>query len=387
VRYETLAGGFLGTDQTVARMSAAAMGKYGSKSPKIRALARNIIVQAGVPEKDYEGEARALGKWVRDNIRYLKDPYGQETLSYPEETAFNMRGGDCDDQCALLAALLASVGIPSRFKVMGVTPLQYSHVYLQARPENRWITMDPIMADKPIGWEVPQWRRVIEKVYPTNGPGGFSMQGLGYVGDPRVVSHLDEPTIPLDAGSGAAPQRIAARPAYVSMPSGLTSDADLSPMMAFPPNQNMPQRYPDPRAYPVRPRLERMDPTEAQAINGRYEVMGPEVLEGLGGRTPDEIAVPAYMQVQTVSQAPEGVDVQFSRAALVIDPRKGDKVEYYGQYSLAEKPPIRPYSDVAGVGDEPVAAPSPSNMSIKILAVLAIGAGVYALARRKSKRR
>jgi hypothetical protein len=95
VRYETLAGGFLGTDQTVARMSAAAMGKYGSKSPKIRALARNIIVQAGVPEKDYEGEARALGKWVRDNIRYLKDPYGQETLSYPEETAFNMRGGDC----------------------------------------------------------------------------------------------------------------------------------------------------------------------------------------------------------------------------------------------------------------------------------------------------
>ena len=72
---------------------------------------------------------------------------------------------------------------------------------------------------------------------------------------------------------------------------------------------------------------------------------------------PQNQAVPAYMQTKTVMQAPEGVDEQFSRAAQVYDPNKGDKVDYYGHFDMGEKPPIRPYTgvggDLAGVYGDP----------------------------------
>ena len=55
VRYLKLPGGFQGTDETVRIMSDLATGKWGSRSPKIRALARNILQQYGVREKDYTG--------------------------------------------------------------------------------------------------------------------------------------------------------------------------------------------------------------------------------------------------------------------------------------------------------------------------------------------
>jgi len=368
VKYETLPGGFRGTDATVLRMAKAAMGKYGARSPKIRALARNIIIRAGVPQKDYQGEAIALANWVKDerNIRYMKDVYGQETLAYPEEVAFNMRAGDCDDQCTLLASLLGAVGIPSRFKVIGVTPMQYSHVYLQAKPGGRWITMDPIMSNKPTGWEVPRSRRAIEKTYPINGPGGLrgqagvqGMSGLGYVGDPRVVSHLEEPILPYEAGTGVRPARYPARPSYVQMPSGLDTDAPIDPLMAFPPNQNIPQRYPYAAMFPTAPWQrtlthsgveEAMHPTEEAALQGQFEVMGPDALsQEQGSMPPANMSVPAYMQTKTIVQRPEGVDDQFARAAMVVDPHKGDKVEYYGHYDGQERPPIRPYHNLSGV--------------------------------------
>ena len=94
-----------------------------------------------------------------------------------------------------------------------------------------------------------------------------------------------------------------------------------------------------------------MDPSEAAALNGKFDVMGPEMLEGLQGGIPrGDMAVPAYMQTKTVVQHPEGIDDQFARAAMVMDPNKGDKVQYYGDRNLAEKPPIRAYTGVEGLG-------------------------------------
>lgn len=369
VKYKELPGGFRGTDATVKEMSRVAMSKYGSRSPKIRALACNIIRQAGIREKDYVAEALAIGNWVKNNIRYVKDVYGQETLSYPEEVAFNMQAGDCDDQSILLAALLGSVGIPSRFKTMGLTPVQYSHVYLQAKPGKQWITMDPIMSEKPIGWEVPKSRRAIEKVYPVMGPGGYApgqgvdgMNGLGYVGDPRVVSHVEQPTIPVNAGTGRPPPRSPARPNYVEMPSGLDTDTPVDHLMKFHPNANIGHEvrpgvarrtHPTPQQLNngvVRNLPASQDPSEQEAMEGMHGVITPDMLADVPAAVQDQ-TVPAYMQSKVVVQAPEGVDAQFSRASMVVDPRKGDKVEYYGHHSMHEKPPIRPYTDVGGAPD------------------------------------
>lgn len=376
VRYETLPDGFAGTYATVARMRQAAMGRYGARSPKIRALAINILRAKQAPEKNYTAEAVALGEWVRDNIRYVKDVYGQETLSYPEELAFNSRGGDCDDMSTLLSALLGSIGIPSRFVTIGVTPVQFSHVYLQAKPKDRWITMDPIMKDKQMGWEVPQARQAIRKVYPVNAPAdvgtrGANMSGLGYVGDPRVESHLEAPIIPLDAGAGSTRPRAAGQPAYVRMPSGLDTDADISPLAKFPQNQSIGQRYPQQVATNIAPRLQRLTNAGPQSMDGFYDVQGPDELAGcMGAVPPENMAVPAYMQTKTVRQAPEGVDAMFGRASMVMDPKKGDKIEYYGEWSRAEKPPIQRYENIAGMDETiPGMGEMPADRTVGALAV------------------
>ncbi len=202
----TLANGDAGTDQTVAAMRTCAMGNYGAKSPKIREFAFGIVNKSGVPNKDYRGMTVAVHNWVRDNIRYINDPIGQETLCHPEYT-LQLGAGDCDDLSTLEAALLGSLGIDTQFVVVGLRPAPagYSHVYLRAEVKTptgmTWMPLDPIMRQYPAGWEVPNAKR--KKIYDNNSNGG-SMNGIGdlfsepigqpnqtYVGNPaRLHSFL-----------------------------------------------------------------------------------------------------------------------------------------------------------------------------------------------------
>jgi len=69
--------------------------------------------------------AKALYYFVKENFNYIPDPTGVEYVKKPEETLAN-RGGDCDDLALLLASLLESVGIKTRFVFIP------RHVYIQA---------------------------------------------------------------------------------------------------------------------------------------------------------------------------------------------------------------------------------------------------------------
>jgi hypothetical protein len=174
VQRGTLSGGTKGVDETVGMMVDMALGQYGAKSAKIRALAVNILNAAAVGDKDYYGMAKAIHQWVRDEIRYIKDPVGQETLSYPEELAFNTKAGDCDDKVILEIALLGSLGIRAYPVVIGVRPGHFSHVYLNivipegGRPgthAGEHIPADPIMREWPLGQEAPAHKITQKKTY------------------------------------------------------------------------------------------------------------------------------------------------------------------------------------------------------------------------------
>ncbi len=376
VLYLLLSDGFRGTDQTVDIMRKITTGSYGMRSPRIRALAINILRGAGVPEKAYAQEANAIFCWVRDNIRYTKDVVGQETLCPPEEIAFNTRAGDCDDKAMLCAALLGSIGTQTRFKVMGVNPTQYSHVYLVALVNGTWIPMDPIMAKnvvsgasaKPMGWEAPKAMRKVEKVFADNLPEGTpmarrQMSGLGYIADSRIVSHL-EPDPPSQAPA----------PGYVIMDSMLDTDLPIEQisnnMPAFPQNgaypdgrmpgaglRRMGARLLDQRLPPamvaarVQQEEARMAASEWQAnhpMSGLHDVMTPDRLADMGTPMIDE-APRANMQRPALAQVPEGIDVQFGRRALVMRGDKGDRIIYRGLMALNERPPVRPVRGTAGL--------------------------------------
>jgi transglutaminase-like putative cysteine protease len=87
------------------------------------------------------GEIKRIHAYVRDNIRYLRDIHGVETLQSPPETL--RRGyGDCDDKATLAATLLAAIGHPSRFVAIGRAPGKFSHVYVETRIGPRWISLE-----------------------------------------------------------------------------------------------------------------------------------------------------------------------------------------------------------------------------------------------------
>lgn len=147
--------GMAGVDLTIQEMSRAAMGQWGAGSERIRDLAVSIIRAARVPERDQMGEVVALKNWVQDNVRYVRDPLWYESITFPESIAFDVKTGDCDDHVVLLAALLGAVGIPSRFVTFGIQSATQTHVAMEAQVKGEWIPLDPIVKNKPAGWQVP----------------------------------------------------------------------------------------------------------------------------------------------------------------------------------------------------------------------------------------
>lgn len=106
------------------------------------------------PQRDQSAEVNALFEFVRDDIRYVRDVVGLETVADPRIVL--RRGvGDCDDQSTLLAALAESVGYPARFVMAGYrAPGVFEHVYVQLLVRGEWLDADPT-ENGPLGWAPP----------------------------------------------------------------------------------------------------------------------------------------------------------------------------------------------------------------------------------------
>lgn len=121
------------------------------KTMPVRELALNLI--RNVPgHKNWNGQIAALHRYVRDSIQYVRDVRNVETLQSPQKT-LQYGQGDCDDKSILLSALLESIGHPTRFVAISVSPLgPYAHVYVETKSGNKWIpleTTEPWPAGKP----------------------------------------------------------------------------------------------------------------------------------------------------------------------------------------------------------------------------------------------
>lgn len=118
---------------------------------QIRLLAQKIT--RSLPSKNYTREADALFQFVRDRVRYVRDVRGVETVQTPIAT-LKTGSGDCDDQVVLLAALLESIGHPTRFVACGFMSDLLTHVFLQTKIGEKWVSLDPIM-NWPLGKSAP----------------------------------------------------------------------------------------------------------------------------------------------------------------------------------------------------------------------------------------
>ena len=141
-----------GRDGVAATLRAMAdMVREYKKHPRIRDLAAQLT--GDLASKDYHAEAMRLHQYVRDEIRYLRDVRGVETVQTPTLT-LDLAVGDCDDKALLLAALLESIGHPTRFLAVGFQPGELDHVLVETKIGNHYLaaeTTEPV----PFGWRPP----------------------------------------------------------------------------------------------------------------------------------------------------------------------------------------------------------------------------------------
>lgn len=100
-------------------------------------------------------EIERLWSFVRNQIRYVKDVHGVETVQTPEQT-IRLGQGDCDDKSTLLCAMLLSIGHPCRYAAMAFLPAKFSHVLVETRVgrqryNSKWIPLETTEV-KPFGW-------------------------------------------------------------------------------------------------------------------------------------------------------------------------------------------------------------------------------------------
>lgn len=142
-----------------------------SKNPYVREWARDILGYVDVNDK--MNEARAVHNFVRDNVRYTKDPFGFEYIQTPpvlleairerNKSGGNRPTGDCDDMTVLSLSLLKSIGFPVAIKVVSFHENgRFSHVYGLVQVKGQWIPIDCVRPDKQLGWEATGLTRVME---------------------------------------------------------------------------------------------------------------------------------------------------------------------------------------------------------------------------------
>ncbi len=150
---EALAGGDAGVFQTVRRM------RELVEAAKVLPETRAVVLTAlhGIREKDTLGEMTALYEWVREHVRFIRDPVGVEYLQAP---AYMLRqiaqegvaAGDCDDASTLFAALAETAGYRTQFRVQAPPGDTFKHILVDVQIGGKWVSFDPSQRRHGAGW-------------------------------------------------------------------------------------------------------------------------------------------------------------------------------------------------------------------------------------------
>lgn len=101
--------------------------EQGKRDEAIRAQAAELVQD--IPEGDWQGEIQAIIDFIKDEVRYTRDPYMIESVSDAKDT-LELGYGDCDDYTVLAGSMLEAIGHPVRLKVVGRN--QLSHIFPEA---------------------------------------------------------------------------------------------------------------------------------------------------------------------------------------------------------------------------------------------------------------
>lgn len=107
------------------------------------------ILPVSVGNNQSDRAAGAVADFVREHLRYMRDPNGVEYLISPLILINAIKAGqkpfgDCDDHVLLMCSMLESIGIEARpVAVQLFSTDRYDHVIGQAFLDNGWTDFDP----------------------------------------------------------------------------------------------------------------------------------------------------------------------------------------------------------------------------------------------------
>lgn len=143
------------------------------QDPKMRKIA--LKVTKNCPARDGECEAKAIYKFVKDNVRYTGDiamvkmgrngPVEGVDLFQSAFRTLEFGGGDCDDHSVAIATLLALNGISPKLRVTAPKRpgSSWAHIYalagLSKNQPTRWVAMDTTLPNGKMGSEVPYGKK------------------------------------------------------------------------------------------------------------------------------------------------------------------------------------------------------------------------------------
>jgi len=138
--------------------------RAGVRDPRMIVRNHAITITRGCPSKDFRCEVETIHEWVDQNIRFVRDINGIETLQTPART-LELGVGDCDDHAILLSAILEATGHPTRFVAVGFAPGSFEHVLTETKLGDKWIPLETTVAGAYIGWYPPNVRsRMVQKI-------------------------------------------------------------------------------------------------------------------------------------------------------------------------------------------------------------------------------
>ena len=147
-----LLSGNRGLAQTLRKLNQLAT-SYG-RNVAIRLEAESII-RGKVVDNDVSGQVYAVLNYVKDKVRYLRDPLAWEYVKTPDLMLEQIRTyghtmGDCDDHVLLMNTLLDSLGIRTKCVAVIINGAStFNHVISSVYMRNRWVDLDPCAKRSP----------------------------------------------------------------------------------------------------------------------------------------------------------------------------------------------------------------------------------------------
>jgi transglutaminase-like putative cysteine protease len=130
--------------------------------PEVAGLARwlvkDLVDEVKHPFAAVYSEVQAIYHWVRNHVRYTRDPIGVELVYTPQQLVqliqqYGSWSEDCDTQMLLIYTLLLAIGRRARITIAGFNDQQpgvYTHVFIEVLfppvpgyTKARWVSIDP----------------------------------------------------------------------------------------------------------------------------------------------------------------------------------------------------------------------------------------------------